>query len=151
MKEMLIIGNKIKNKRLLLNMRMDDLANKVGVTRATISSIENGKSNCSVMTLLKIMNTLDLSFSIDNYRICENKRSRATRTNTKQDKRINRFVVMCVEQYANSIDESSGVVYKKMREEGVIDELVSDYEDLHGMSTLYLNNYIGARLCGGKA
>ena len=151
MKEMLIIGNSIKNKRLLLNMRMDDLAKKTGITRATISSIENGRGNCSAATLFKILNTLDLSFCVNDSQSYENKRNRATRINTKQDKKINRFIVMCVEQYANSVDKSSAFIYKKMHEKGVIDELINDYEDLHGMSSIYLNDYIDALLNGERA
>lgn len=146
MEEMLIIGKTIKNKRLLLNMRMDDLAKKTGITRATVSSIENGKGNCSALTLLKIMSALGLSFSIGDYQIGENKRNRATRINTKQDKKINRFVVMCVEQYANSINKSSASVYKKMSEKGIIKDLTDDYEDLHGMSFTYLIDYINSFL-----
>ena len=31
---------------------------------------------------------------------------------------------------------------EKMLEKGVINELKEDYEDLHGMSTLYINDHI---------
>ena len=58
---------------------------------------------------------------------------------------------MCVEQYANSINKSSASVYKKMSEKGIIKDLTDDYEDLHGMSITYLNDYIGALLDGEKA
>ena len=36
------IGRKIKNKRLELNLRMDDVAKRVGITRSTLWSVENG-------------------------------------------------------------------------------------------------------------
>ena len=62
------------------------------------------------------------------------------------DRQINRFIIMCVEQYANSVNQPGAAIYKKMKDSGVIDELTNDYEDLHGMSFTYLNDYIGALL-----
>lgn len=62
------------------------------------------------------------------------------------DKEKNRFIIICVEQYASSVNQPGAVVYKKMKDSGVIDELTNDYEDLHGMSFAYLNDYIGALL-----
>lgn len=62
------------------------------------------------------------------------------------DKEKNRFIIMCVEQYANRVNKPGAVVYKKMKDSGLIDELTNDYEDLHGMSFTYLNDYIGALL-----
>jgi len=71
---------------------------------------------------------------------------RATRTNSALDKEVNRFIVMCVEQYVSSINLGSGAVYAKLSEAGIIDELKNDYEDMHGMSTYSLNEYIAKRL-----
>ena len=135
------ISQVIKDKRLFLNLRMDDLAKKVGTTRATISSIEHGKTNCSMETILKIFDVLDISLNIDSH-ISTFARERASRLNTVLTKKINRFVIMCVEQYASYINKSSRLVYKRMFKCGIIDELVNDYEDLHGMSTMYLNDHI---------
>ena len=67
------------------------------------------------------------------------------------DKEINRFIVMCVEQYASSVNQSSGVTYCKLNKTGIIDELIDDYEDMHGMSTYSINEYISRRLLGGAA
>ena len=53
---------------------------------------------------------------------------------------------MCIEQYAASVGLNSGSLYEKMQQKGLLDELEADYEDLHGMSTVYLNDYIGSRL-----
>ena len=145
MKELLIIGQSIKEKRLLLNMRMDDLAKKAEITRATLSSIEKGTSNCSIVSLLKIVNILGISFSIDNH-INRSKRIRATRINTCHDKKVNKFIIMCVEQYAYVSGKNSGNVYKEMLAKGIIEDLTNDYEDLHGMSFTYLNDYINSFL-----
>lgn len=145
MNEISLLGKTIKDKRLSLNLRMDDVANKAGITRATLWSIEKGAGNCSISTFLRILDILDLSFSIKN----DNNntfRSRATRINTRLDKKINRFVIMCVEQYANSINENSDIVYNKMLAKGIIKDLTDDYEDLHGMSQVYLNDYIDSLL-----
>ena len=145
MNEISLLGKTIKDKRLSLKLRMDDVANKAGITRATLWSIEKGAGNCSISTFLRILDILDLSFSIKN----DNNntfRSRATRINTRLDKKINRFVIMCVEQYANSINENSDIVYNKMLAKGIIKDLTDDYEDLHGMSQVYLNDYIDSLL-----
>ena len=53
---------------------------------------------------------------------------------------------MCVEQYAHSMNRSSEEVYKEMSKKSIIKEMTDDYEDLHGMSTEYLNDYIGKML-----
>lgn len=142
MEKLLFLGNAIKEKRLALNIRMDDLARKADITRATLWSIEKGTSNCSIGTVFKLMDVLGLDFNLVNQQSNNNARNRATRINTLLDKKINRFVIMCVEQYALSKNKSSGQTYKEMLKSGVVKELKSDYEDLHGMSTPYLNDYI---------
>ena len=50
--------------------------------------------------------------------------------------------IKTVEQYALYVHQSSGVIYKQMDDKGIIDDLTNDYEDLHGMSSIYLNEYI---------
>ena len=149
MKSKVEIGEKIKNKRLQLNLRMDDVAREVGISRSTLSSIENGSGNYTIETLLKLLDVLDMSLDVDTQD--QASRKRATRTNSVLDKKINRFIVMCVEQYASSIDQGSGIVYQELDEAGIIDELKDDYEDMHGMSTYSLNEYISKRLSGGVA
>lgn len=136
-------GNIIKEKRLASNLRMDDVARMAGITRSTLWSIEKGNGNCSMNALFKVLDVLDLSFSIDGFdkdkRI---RKKRASRLNSKIDKQINRFIIMCVEQYANHSNISSENAYKLLLSSEVIKELQNDYEDLHGMSTEYLNEYI---------
>ena len=68
---------------------------------------------------------------------------------TALDLAINRFIVMCVEQYAFSVNKSSSVIYKELKTKGIIDELKDDYEDMHGMSTYSINEYIDKRLNNG--
>jgi transcriptional regulator with XRE-family HTH domain len=150
MDQMTLLGKQIRNRRLALNLRMDDVAKEAGISRATLSSIENGKCNCSAYSLFNVMRVLGLSVSLNEYRTYRNHRNRASRTNTAMDKRINRFVIMCVEQFAESINKSSDKVYKLLKEKKIIDELINDYEDLHGMSTVYLNDYINA-LIGARS
>lgn len=138
------IGKKIRNKRLILNLRMDDVAKQVGITRSTLWSIENGNGHYTIDTLLKLLSVLNMSISLDKQE--EKTRIRATRTNTVLDKKINRFIIMCVEQYAASVNKSSGITYNELNEAGIIDELKEDYEDMHGMSTYSINEYINKRL-----
>ena len=140
------IGKAIKNKRLSLNMRMDDLAKEANITRQTLSSIENGLDNYSFSSLLKVLTALGMSIDIRTDEINKVRRHRATRMNTKLDKKINRFLVMTIEQYADSINSPSNEVYMRMKNKNLINLIKDDYDDLHGMSTVYLNDYIGALL-----
>ena len=57
---------------------------------------------------------------------------------------------MCVEQYASSMNKSSRDVYNCLSKKGIIKELIDDYEDMHGMSTYFINEYIDKRLTGGR-
>lgn len=141
MKNMIEIGSTIKSKRLSLNLSMDYVANKAGITRATLWSIEKGQGNYSIQSLLNVMDVLDLTISVDGTPN-KQKRNRATRTNTLLDKKINRFIIMCVEQYAAFSNQNSNVVYSKLSQKGIIDELTNDYVDLHSMSNVWINDYI---------
>lgn len=147
MKSKFEIGKKLKNKRLALNLRMDDVAKEVGVTRSTLWAIENGSGNYTIDILLRLVSFLNMSIDIDTQ--TQGTRKRATRTNTALDKKINRFIVMCVEQYASSVNQSSRTIYNELNKAGIIDELKDDYEDMHGMSTYSINEYISRRLSGG--
>ena len=146
MKSKFYIGKQIKTKRLKLNLRMDDVAKAVGITRSTLSSIENGTGNYTIDILLKLLSVLDISFNIeaDDVKL----RKRASRINSAQDKKINRFIVMCVEQYALFCNKKSSEVYKILKEKGILNELIEDYEDMHGMSTYLINEYIYKKLSG---
>ena len=143
------IGKKLKNKRLELNLRMDDVAREVGITRSTLWAIENGNGNYTIDTFLRLVSFLNMSIDIGTQTL--GTRKRATRANSALDKKINRFIVMCVEQYASSVNKSSGTVYNELNKAGVIDELRDDYEDMHGMSTYSINEYISRRLLGDVA
>ena len=146
MEEAVFLVNKIKEKRLALNLRMDDVAKEVGITRPTLWAIEKGTGNYSASSLFKVMNILGLSLSVESNGSIDTTRNRASRLNTLLDKKINSFLIMCVEQYAHSVNRSSGEVYKEMKNKNVLNSIVEDYEDLHGMSTEYLNDYIGKML-----
>lgn len=143
------IGQKLKNKRLELNLRMDDVAKEVGITRSTLWVIENGSGNYTIDTLLRLVSFLNISIDIGTQ--TQGTRKRATRTNSALDKKINRFIVMCIEQYASSVNRSSATIYNEFNKVGIINELKDDYEDMHGMSTYSLNEYISRRLSGEAA
>ena len=147
---MMEIGKLIKQKRLSLNLRMEDVAKEAKITRATLFAIEKGNSNCSINSLLTVLNVLHLDLSIEATQKNNCLRERATRINNVKDKKINRFIVMCVEQYATYAQMKSSNAYNKILNSGVIDDLINDYEDLHGMSVTYLNNYIDASIRGTK-
>ncbi|MBQ3696560.1 MAG: helix-turn-helix domain-containing protein [Spirochaetales bacterium] len=148
MEQLFWLGKMIKEKRLAQNLRMDDVARKAGISRVTLWSIEKGEGNCSLSSLLRVMDVLGLRMTVENQSSLENERVRATRANTVLSKKINRFIIMCVEQYALFSGSRSDVIYKEMERKGILDELESDYEDLHGMSAVYLNDYLKARMGG---
>ena len=142
------IGEKIKRRRLQLNLRMDDLAKEVGITRSTLWSVENGKGNYSINTLIKLLSFLGLSFEVETFETNSDRR-RASRSSSL-DNEINRFIVMCVEQYASFVNKSSRETYDLLEKEGIVKELTDDYEDMHGMSTYSINEYISKRISAKK-
>ena len=60
-----IIGYKIKQKRLEMNLTQDELAAKVGIDQSDLSKIEKGNANPSIKTIYKIVCGLDSKISID--------------------------------------------------------------------------------------
>ena len=150
MDELLRIGKSIKKKRLEMNLRMEDVARKADITRVTLWSIERGTANCSIKSLFRVLDILNMKISFSGSDSTEGCRSRASRANSLLAKKKNRFVIMCIEQYAASTGLKSKEVYEKMQQKGLINEIEDDYEDLHGMSTIYLNDYIGSRLGRNK-
>lgn len=64
------LGKKIKNYRKLNNVTQQELANKLGISRSTLSYYENGEVEPNIYTLLKlseIMNcSIDYLFNIEN-------------------------------------------------------------------------------------
>lgn len=136
------IGLIVRTKRLSLGLRMDDVARKANISRVTLSMIENGCCNYSFVNLLRVFDCLGLSLSISNLEEKTSPRERAPKILTKQEKQINRFIVMCIEDYAKEKSISGQQVYEMMEENDLFQEMTDDYEDLHGMSSSYLNYYI---------
>ena len=64
--DMKLIGKEIKNRRLQLNLRMDDLAKIVHSNRSTLWSIENGTAKLSVPGLEPGLNNITIYYSGDN-------------------------------------------------------------------------------------
>ena len=120
---------------------MEEVANKVGITRATLSEIEKGNPSCSFGSYLKVISILGIDLTI-NSKLKSKPRKRATRKILKLDKKINHWVVFTIELYAKHINKPTDLVYKKLEDKGLIDLLYADYEDLHGMSPEYVNEYL---------
>ena len=53
--------NKVKQERVKLNMQQQDLAEKIGVSRQTIHSIENNRYTPSTLLALKIAHVFSKS------------------------------------------------------------------------------------------
>lgn len=141
-----VIGKTVRDKRIYLNLTMDQVAAKANITRATLLSIENGTGNYSIDALLKVMECLSLVFLIKGAMPLELSSKRAKRINTALDKKINRFIIFCLEQYCASSKKSSDIIYNEASKKGVIKLLSDQYDLLHGMSTTYLNDLIGQML-----
>lgn len=58
------------------------------------------------------------------------------------------FIGFCVENYADAIHRPSNEVYRLFRQEGLLDLLRSDYEDLSGMSAQYMIHFCDEYLNG---
>lgn len=51
------------------------------------------------------------------------------------------FTTFCIEQYSDYTDKPSNVVYEIFKKTGLLELLREDYEDLHGMSIEWLNDF----------
>lgn len=60
------IGSRLKKRRIDSRLKVADLAERVGVSRSTISKLENG-GNVSLAHLLKAMKVLGVLNQIDNF------------------------------------------------------------------------------------
>lgn len=58
-----MVGNRIRQLRIEQGLSQEKLALKAKVDRTYIASVENGKRNISIVTLEKIVNSLNVSFS----------------------------------------------------------------------------------------
>ena len=150
MNDLVYLGEIIRERRLSLNLRSEELANKAHISRATLSSIENGKGNYSINTLLEICQILDLGFDLENKSDLRYQRKRASKQNLALIRKTNRFIIMTVEQYAKHLNKDSQSTYQSLKDVGLIKELKEDYEDLHGMSTEYLNYYFDGVIKNNK-
>jgi len=61
MKAELLVGQRIKERRLVLKLTQDDLSKTLGVTRQHISFIEQGKGSPSLTLLPKLASELGVS------------------------------------------------------------------------------------------
>ena len=60
------IARRLKRRRLNINMPQQELADKAGLSRSTISDIERGKP-FSVLTLIQILRTLNALEDLDSF------------------------------------------------------------------------------------
>ena len=63
--ESVVIGYKIKQKRIELNLSQEELANKVGIDQSDLSKIEKGNANPSVKMIARIASGLNGKVSIN--------------------------------------------------------------------------------------
>ena len=143
------LSKEIRNARLTKNLSMESVAKEADITRATLSKIENGDPSCTFESYLKVMSILGIELSFSS--VSKNKnRKRATRKILKNDRKINHWVVFTIEVYSNHINKPTNEIFKMLEQKGLIDLLYSDYEDLHGMSPEYINDFIDGCFKGEK-
>lgn len=146
MESLKTISKLVHNKRLSMNITMDVLASRAGISRATLSAIESGGESYSVNSLLKVLNVLGISFNVEKEAKAKLSKQRASRTNTKKDKLINDFIILCIEHYAKTHRVAPDILYSRMKERGILDYLKEWYDDLHGYSFDYIDQEIEAML-----
>ena len=149
MLDLKVLGKQIRETRLTKNFSMEEVAQKAEITRATLSEIENGNPKCAIGSYLKVMSIVDIEVSFDSTRKAK-QRKRASRKILKSDKKINHWVVFTIELYAKHIEKPADVVYQKLQETELLEMLYTDYEDLHGMSPEYINDFLDGCLKGEK-
>ena len=59
-----IVGVRIKTARIEQNLTQKELAKIIGISASYLSKIENGKCDCNVYIIFKIIKTLDCGFEI---------------------------------------------------------------------------------------
>lgn len=141
------LAKQIKNKRLKANISMEEIAKQADITRVTLSEIEKGNPKCAIGSYFKVMSILGIDFGIQKVSK-DSLRERASRRIFLKDKKINSFIVLCIESYASYLNKTTDVVFEKMQKAGLIDLLYDDYEDLHGTSNEYINDYFDKFLLG---
>jgi transcriptional regulator with XRE-family HTH domain len=62
--DLTIFGQIIREKRNALHLKQEDLSAQSGVAIKTIHSIEMGKGNPAIKTILRIFDTLELDFIV---------------------------------------------------------------------------------------
>jgi transcriptional regulator with XRE-family HTH domain len=62
--DLIIFGQIIREKRSALRLKQEDLSARSGVAIKTIHSIEMGKGNPAIKTILRLFETLDLDFIV---------------------------------------------------------------------------------------
>jgi DNA-binding XRE family transcriptional regulator len=62
--DLTIFGQIIREKRNTLRLKQEDLSSQSGVAIKTIHSIEMGKGNPAIKTILRLFETLELDFIV---------------------------------------------------------------------------------------
>ena len=58
---MILVGDRIREAREKLNLSQEELGEKIGVTKVSISGYEKGTKNPKLNVFVKLANTLDLT------------------------------------------------------------------------------------------
>lgn len=139
-------GNVIREKRLADNISTIALSNSVKISRATLSAVENGNGNVSFDTYLNLAEALCINVRFECTQLNSPNRARSPKRITKEKTKRNQFEIFCIENYASHVGVSSSIVYSLFKNEGLLNLLRTDFEDLHGMGTEYLMQFFDSYL-----
>ena len=64
------IGNFIQQNRIKQNLTQQELANRVAISRSTLSLMERGE-NVALLNLIKILRILDALYVLENFKLSE--------------------------------------------------------------------------------
>ena len=59
-----LLAHEIREKRRLVKMTQQDVAERIGIKQATVSAFENHPENCKIETLFNILSSLGLEITL---------------------------------------------------------------------------------------
>ncbi|MGG5319140.1 helix-turn-helix domain-containing protein [Enterococcus sp. AZ072] len=86
------VGEKLRERRNILHMTQDEVAEALGVTRQTISNWENGRSYPDIERIIRLSDIYQLS--LDELLKGDNKMVHQLQKNTQQNRFIKTFILL---------------------------------------------------------
>ncbi|MEO1772459.1 helix-turn-helix domain-containing protein [Candidatus Enterococcus ferrettii] len=88
------VGEKLRERRNILHMTQDEVAEALGVTRQTISNWENGRSYPDIERIIRLSDIYQLS--LDELLKGDNKMVHQLQKNTQQNRFVKTFILLLI-------------------------------------------------------